>query len=157
MRSVEIVLALVALATVVAALAERMRIPLAVAFVLGGVLASTDAVAVTALGRRLRLPTRLATVVQAESLFNDGTSLVLFSVAQRLRAGLQDRVDRTRDRPPGSSSIDPGGEDLRQVQRALLDAESAELQRMHASGEITDAVQRRLQRQLDLEETRLRS
>ncbi len=157
MRSVEIVLALVALATVVAALAERMRIPLAVAFVLGGVLASTDPVAVTALGRRLRLPTRLATVVQAESLFNDATSLVLFSVAQRLRAGLQDRVDRTRDRPPGSFSSDPGGEDLRQVQRALLDAESAELQRMHASGEITDAVQRRLQRQLDLEETRLRS
>ncbi len=79
------------------------------------------------------------------------------AVAQRLRAGLQDRVDRTRDRPPGSSSSDPGGEDLRRVQRALLDAESAELQRMHASGEITDAVQRRLQRQLDLEETRLRS
>ncbi len=57
------------------------RIPLAVAFVLGAVLASTDPVAVTALGRRLRLPTRLATVVQAESLFNDATSLVLFSVA----------------------------------------------------------------------------
>jgi CPA1 family monovalent cation:H+ antiporter len=50
-------------------------------FVLGAVLASTDPVAVTALGRRLSLPTRLQVLVQAESLFNDATSLVLFRVA----------------------------------------------------------------------------
>ena len=37
--------------------------------------------AVTALSRRLRLPDRVATLVQAESLFNDATSLVLFQVA----------------------------------------------------------------------------
>lgn len=54
---------------------------LAPAFVLGAVLASTDPVAVTALSRRMRLPTRVATVVQAESLFNDATSLVLFQLA----------------------------------------------------------------------------
>ena len=53
----------------------------AVAFTLGAVLASTDPVAVTALSRRLRLPARLQTLVQAESLFNDATSLVLFQVA----------------------------------------------------------------------------
>ncbi|MDQ1699385.1 MAG: monovalent cation/hydrogen antiporter, partial [Frankiaceae bacterium] len=57
------------------------RIGIAVAFVLGAVLASTDPVAVTALSRRLRLPRRVATVVQTESLFNDATSLVLFQVA----------------------------------------------------------------------------
>jgi monovalent cation/hydrogen antiporter len=57
------------------------RIGIAVAFMLGAVLASTDPVAVTALSRRLRLPTRIATLVQAESLFNDATSLVLFQVA----------------------------------------------------------------------------
>lgn len=51
------------------------------AFVLGAVLASTDPVAVTALGRRLSLPARVQTMVQAESLFNDATSLVLFKVA----------------------------------------------------------------------------
>ncbi|WP_405584443.1 Na+/H+ antiporter [Streptomyces sp. NBC_01190] len=51
------------------------------AFVLGAVLASTDPVAVTALGRRLALPGRVQTLVQAESLFNDATSLVLFKVA----------------------------------------------------------------------------
>ncbi|MFE9453741.1 Na+/H+ antiporter [Streptomyces sp. NPDC006739] len=51
------------------------------AFVLGAVLASTDPVAVTALGRRLALPPRVQMLVQAESLFNDATSLVLFRVA----------------------------------------------------------------------------
>ncbi len=39
------------------------------------------AVAVTALGRRLALPARLNALLQAESLFNDATSLVLVRVA----------------------------------------------------------------------------
>ncbi|MFG2879383.1 Na+/H+ antiporter [Streptomyces sp. NPDC048337] len=51
------------------------------ALVLGAILASTDPVAVTALGRRLALPPKVQTTVQAESLFNDATSLVLFRVA----------------------------------------------------------------------------
>lgn len=51
------------------------------ALVLGVVLASTDPVAVTALGRRLAPPLRGQVLVQAESLFNDATSLVLFRVA----------------------------------------------------------------------------
>ncbi|MFE4869968.1 Na+/H+ antiporter [Streptomyces sp. NPDC056682] len=51
------------------------------ALVLGAVLASTDPVAVTALGRRLALPPKVQVLVQAESLFNDATSLVLFKVA----------------------------------------------------------------------------
>jgi Na+/H+ antiporter len=53
----------------------------AMAFVLGAILASTDPVAVTALGRRLSLPPRMQTLVQAESLFNDATSLLLFKIA----------------------------------------------------------------------------
>src|SRR4029453_2532284 len=48
---------------------------------LGAALASPDPVAVSALARRLHLPPRLLTLVQAESLFNDATSLVLFRVA----------------------------------------------------------------------------
>jgi CPA1 family monovalent cation:H+ antiporter len=56
-------------------------IPASLAFVLGAVLASTDPVAVSALGRRLSLPPRVQALVQAESLFNDGTSLVLFQIA----------------------------------------------------------------------------
>ena len=54
------------------------------ALVLGAVLASTDPVAVAALGRRLSLPPRLQALVQAESLFNDATSLLLFRVAVSL-------------------------------------------------------------------------
>jgi Na+/H+ antiporter len=56
-------------------------VPASMAFVLGSVLASTDPVAVSALGRRLSLPPRVQALVQAESLFNDATSLVLFQIA----------------------------------------------------------------------------
>jgi CPA1 family monovalent cation:H+ antiporter len=61
--------------------AAVMGLPASTAFVLGAVLASTDPVAVTALGRRLPLPARLQALIQAESLFNDATSLVLVRVA----------------------------------------------------------------------------
>jgi len=67
--------AVAAVTWAVAAVAASM------AFVLGAVLASTDPVAVSALGRRLSLPPRVQALVQAESLFNDATSLVLFQIA----------------------------------------------------------------------------
>ncbi|GLY43322.1 Na+/H+ antiporter [Amycolatopsis sp. NBRC 101858] len=56
-------------------------LPAGMAFVLGAILASTDPVAVTALARRLALPPRVQALIQAESLFNDATSLLLFRVA----------------------------------------------------------------------------
>ena len=62
-------------------------VPISMAFVLGAVLASTDPVAVSALARRLALPARAQALVQAESLFNDGTSLVLFQVAVSIAVG----------------------------------------------------------------------
>ncbi len=69
-------------AAAVGVVATRIAgLPTSMAFVLGAVLASTDPVAVTALGRRLPLPARLQALIQAESLFNDATSLVLFRVA----------------------------------------------------------------------------
>jgi Na+/H+ antiporter len=103
-----------------------------------------------ALARHL---TARAGLARLEELLEE-TSLAP-DVAQRLRLGLQHRVDRARERPPGSTSSDPGGDDLRRLRRALLRAESGELQRLHDEGEIGDAVLRRLQRQLDLEEARL--
>ena len=68
------------------ALVAAALVPLTagMAFVLGAVLASTDPVAVTALGRHLSLPSRVQALVQAESLFNDATSLVLFRIAVSL-------------------------------------------------------------------------
>ena len=80
-------------AVVVASVAHAidLRISGAVAFTFGAVLASTDPVAVTALARELRLPARVGTLVQAESLFNDATSLVLFEVA--VAAAVRGHVD----------------------------------------------------------------
>ncbi|GAA0481741.1 Na+/H+ antiporter [Streptomyces olivaceiscleroticus] len=77
--AVGLVLASAAAVGVVAA--TLTPLPWQLALVLGAVLASTDPVAVTALGRRLALPPRVQVLVQAESLFNDATSLVLFRVA----------------------------------------------------------------------------
>lgn len=75
-------------AAAVAAVAHAVTpLPASMALVLGAVLASTDPVAVTALGRRLSLPARLQALVQAESLFNDATSLVLFQVTVSFAAG----------------------------------------------------------------------
>jgi monovalent cation/hydrogen antiporter len=73
--------AVAAVATAVASLSLTM------AFVLGAILASTDPVAVGALARRLSLPARVQALVQAESLFNDGTSLVLFQIAVAAAVG----------------------------------------------------------------------
>ena len=72
-------------AAAVAAVAWAVAdVPVSLAFVLGAVLASTDPVAVSALGRRLSLPPKVQALVQAESLFNDATSLVLFQIAVSL-------------------------------------------------------------------------
>jgi monovalent cation/hydrogen antiporter len=77
-------LVVVSAAAVAAVTVALTSLPLGMAFVLGAVLASTDPVAVTALGRRLSLPPRVQALVQAESLFNDATSLLLFRVAVSL-------------------------------------------------------------------------
>ena len=47
--------------------------------VVGAMVAATDPVAVIATFRRLQVPPRLATLVEGESLANDGTALVLFA------------------------------------------------------------------------------
>ncbi len=77
-------LVLASAAAVAAVAAAVASLSLSMAFVLGAILASTDPVAVSALARRLSLPPRVQTLVQAESLFNDGTSLVLFQIAVSL-------------------------------------------------------------------------
>src|SRR5262249_43814621 len=78
------------------------------AFVLGAVLASTDPVAVTALGRRLALPARLHALIQAESLFNDATSLVLVrvAVAAAMAGAAAERAEPT---PAGGLGIAAAG------------------------------------------------
>ena len=51
------------------------------AFTLGAVVAPTDPIAATAIMRRLGVSRRLVSIVESESLVNDGTALVLYRVA----------------------------------------------------------------------------
>jgi monovalent cation/hydrogen antiporter len=51
------------------------------AFVLGAIVSPTDPLAATAIARRYRSPRKLVTIVEGESLVNDGTGLVLYRVA----------------------------------------------------------------------------
>ena len=55
--------------------------PLAPALLLGIILSATDPVAVIATFKRLAVPTDLETIVEGESLFNDGAAVVLYGVA----------------------------------------------------------------------------
>jgi NhaP-type Na+/H+ or K+/H+ antiporter len=55
--------------------------PWAVAFVLGAILAPTDPVAAQAVFRRIGVPGRVGTIVEGESLVNDGTGLVAYRIA----------------------------------------------------------------------------
>src|SRR3954454_9285457 len=52
-----------------------------VAFVLGAIVSPTDALAPTAILRRLRVPRRLVSLIEGESLLNDGTALVAYNTA----------------------------------------------------------------------------
>ncbi|MFM8774896.1 MAG: cation:proton antiporter, partial [Actinomycetota bacterium] len=54
---------------------------LSLAFALGAVLSPTDAVAVANVARRGALPRRIVTILEGESLVNDGTGLTLLRVA----------------------------------------------------------------------------
>jgi monovalent cation/hydrogen antiporter len=51
------------------------------AFVLGAVVSPTDPLAATSIAHRLGVPRRVITVIEGESLVNDGTALVLWKVA----------------------------------------------------------------------------
>ena len=59
----------------------EIGLPFSVALLLGSVLAITDTVSVLLAFRSVRVPHRLAAIMEGESLFNDGTALVLVSVA----------------------------------------------------------------------------
>jgi CPA1 family monovalent cation:H+ antiporter len=51
------------------------------AFVLGAIVSPTDPVTATAIARRLGVPGRIVTIVEGESLINDGTALVAYKFA----------------------------------------------------------------------------
>ena len=58
-----------------------VAMPLAVAFALGAIVSPTDAVAVSTIAKRASLPRRLVSILEGESLVNDGTGLTALRVA----------------------------------------------------------------------------
>ena len=56
----------------------NLSLPLALVF--GALIAATDPVSVVALFRTLGVPKRLSVLIEGESLFNDGTAIVLFNL-----------------------------------------------------------------------------
>ncbi len=74
-----------------------LRLPFAVALLLGAVLSITDTVSVLSAFRGVRVPPRLAAIMEGESLFNDGTALVLVAVATTMAvSGRADAVSAGR-------------------------------------------------------------
>lgn len=74
-----------------------LDLPYSVALLLGAILAITDTVSVLLAFRSVRVPHRLAAIMEGESLFNDGTALVLVGVASTVvMRGYADPVQITR-------------------------------------------------------------
>ncbi len=68
-------------------LALARALPFAPALLFGAIVAATDPVAVVAAFRRVRVPADLRTLVEGESLSNDGIALILFAFALPFAAG----------------------------------------------------------------------
>ncbi|WP_437286567.1 cation:proton antiporter [Sorangium sp. So ce406] len=74
-----------------------LDLPFSAALLLGALLAITDTVSVLLAFRSVRVPHRLAAIMEGESLFNDGTALVLVMLASRvLASGTFDAVETFR-------------------------------------------------------------
>src|SRR3954469_10244061 len=90
-------LALVLVTTSLVAVAAHELVedlPWAAAFMLGAVVAPTDAVAAVATFSRVQVPERVRLLVQGESLINDATGLTVFGVALTAAGGASFSVGR---------------------------------------------------------------
>ncbi len=66
---------------------EWLDLPWAVAFTLGAIVSPTDALAATEIASRLGAPRRVVSLIEGESLVNDGTALVLYKAAAGAAVG----------------------------------------------------------------------
>jgi CPA1 family monovalent cation:H+ antiporter len=82
LTSLAVVLVLVTTLTVAVACHELIGgLSWPVSFVIGAIVAPTDAVAATAIASRLGIPRRLVAIIEGESLINDATALVVYRFA----------------------------------------------------------------------------
>jgi len=64
-----------------------LGLPIASALVFGALISATDPISVVALFRELGIHRRLTLIVESESLFNDGTAIVLFQILLAVALG----------------------------------------------------------------------
>jgi len=62
------------------ALHWEIGIPLSTALLFGAIISATDPISVLAIFKELAISKRLSMIIEAESLFNDGTAVVLFQI-----------------------------------------------------------------------------
>ena len=86
LQAIGLVLATMCVVAVVAH-ALIADLPWAAAFALGAIVAPTDPLAASAIARRMDVPRRIVSVVEGESLVNDGTALVAYRVAVAAAVG----------------------------------------------------------------------
>lgn len=77
----------ISVGTVALVLHQGIGLPFRTALLFGAIVSATDPVSVLALFRRFGLPPRLSTIVESESLFNDGTAVVVFNIVLGLVIG----------------------------------------------------------------------
>ncbi len=87
-----IVAFLVSAVLVGGALSLGLSIPLTAALLFGALISATDPVAVVAIFRQLGVPERLLTIVEGESMLNDGVAIVLFNILLAVALGGQASV-----------------------------------------------------------------
>jgi CPA1 family monovalent cation:H+ antiporter len=75
------------MATVAVVAHEWIGLPWAVSFTLGAIVSPTDALAATEITSRLGAPRRIVSLIEGESLVNDGTALVLYKAAAGAAVG----------------------------------------------------------------------
>ncbi|WP_163097150.1 sodium:proton antiporter [Acidithiobacillus ferrianus] len=66
---------------------SRVIMPVSVALVFGAAVAATDPISVVSIFRKLQAPSRLTFMVESESLLNDGTAIVFFTLFLTLAEG----------------------------------------------------------------------
>jgi CPA1 family monovalent cation:H+ antiporter len=64
-----------------------LGVPLEVALLFVGLISATDPISVLALFKELRVPKRLSVLMEGESLFNDGTAVVVFLILMDIVSG----------------------------------------------------------------------